>query len=142
MAKATVLCVDDDRASLECRSFLLNALGYEVLTAGNGPEALSIFGKGAVDLVIVDYAMPEMNGGVLAARLKEIAPQIPVLMISGQDHVPSNALQCVDQFMAKAEGPATFLAGVQDLLAGASPLAHVLRAGKTHSLPTYSVKEP
>lgn len=141
MAKATVLCVDDDRASLECRSFLLKTLGYEVLTASSGPEALAIFDASAVDLVIVDYAMPDMDGGVLAARLKGVAPHVPVLMISGEDCVPSNAMNWVDQFMAKAEGPAKFLARVNDLLAGASPFAHFLRSRKRNFRTMHSVTE-
>lgn len=121
--KATVLCVDDDRESLECRSLLLKEAGFEVLTAESGPEALAIFGANHVDLAVLDYAMPEMDGVVVAAKLKQVAPHLPVLMVSGQVQVPLRAMQCVDEFLHKGDKPAKFLSGVRDLLAARSPFS-------------------
>ena len=120
----TVLCVDDDTKCLECRSFLLTAAGYEVLTASSGTEALLIFASNHIDLTILDYDMPDMDGGSLASRLKEVAPHIPVFMISGQDQIPIDALRWVDEFISKGEKPAKLLSDVRDLLRARSLFIH------------------
>jgi CheY-like chemotaxis protein len=127
MKKATVLCVDDDIKCLECRSFLLRAAGYEVLTADNGSEALVIFAANDIDLTILDYEMPDVDGGVLASRLKGLAPHIPVFMISGKDQLPTEALRSVDQLMSKGEQTETFLSEVSELVAVGSTFDHFIR---------------
>lgn len=142
MAKTTVLCVDDDRTSLECRGLLLSAAGYNVLTANSGPEALAIFHASCVDLIILDYAMPGMDGGVVAWRLKATAPHIPLLMISGEDQVPARASLWVDEFISKGENPTKFLTAVRNLLTTASPFTFFLRAQGMDSRTMHSVKEP
>jgi CheY-like chemotaxis protein len=119
MQKATVLCVDDDALGLQCRSSLLSEAGYEVLTAQSGPQALEIFATSHVDLAVLDYAMPEMDGGAVAGKLKTAAPQIPVLMVSGHSQIPAEAMRFVDEFLSKGEAPTRFLSSVRDLLAKA-----------------------
>jgi len=52
---------------------MLSTNGYRVLAANNGAEAISIFGDNLVDLVLADFAMPQMNGDQLIRRLKQIA---------------------------------------------------------------------
>lgn len=142
MAKTTVLCVDDDRTSLECRRLLLSSAGYDVLTANSGPEALAMFRPSCVDLIIVDYTMPGMDGGVVAWRLKATAPHVPVLMISGEDQIPARALLWVDEFISKGENPTKFLTAVRNLLTTASPFTLFLRAQEADPRTTHSVKEP
>lgn len=66
-----VLCVDADAPTLTLRKTLLEAAGYSVLTAASGREALRIMDeKSDVDLVLLDYVMPGMNGDELAERLR------------------------------------------------------------------------
>jgi CheY-like chemotaxis protein len=120
---ATILCIDDDPVSLFCRSFLLKASGYDVITAGSGLEGLLLFKSYAVDLVVLDYAMPEMDGSDVAWQLKELAPNTPVLMVSGQDRVPPEALRFVDVFLHKGEHPTKFRQTVSDLLALGSSIS-------------------
>jgi CheY-like chemotaxis protein len=117
---ATILCIDDDPASLVCRTFLLKANGYEVITAGSGLEGLSLFKSCAVDLVVLDYAMPEMDGGAVASQLKRLAPNTPVIMVSGQDRVPPEAIRFVDVLLHKGEHPTKFQKAVSALLASIS----------------------
>ena len=64
---------------------MLNELGYEVLTARNGEEALEQYriNKDKIDLVILDMIMPGMGGGETYDRLKQIDPKITVLLSSG-----------------------------------------------------------
>ncbi|MBT8370070.1 MAG: response regulator, partial [Deltaproteobacteria bacterium] len=83
--KGTVLLVDDEVAMLEVESEMIAALGYEVLPVDNGREAIDIFSakKDQIDLVILDMIMPGMNGNEVFAGLKEIDPDIRVILSSG-----------------------------------------------------------
>ena len=81
----TVLLVDDERVILEVGAEMIQSLGYEVLTARSGREALDVYtARGhEVDLVVLDLVMPDMGGGEAFDRLKEIDPDVRVLLSSG-----------------------------------------------------------
>jgi two-component system cell cycle sensor histidine kinase/response regulator CckA len=81
----TILLVDDEVLVLEVGTGMLKALGYTVLTADSGRSAIQIFEayKEQIDLVLLDMVMPEMSGSVTFDKIREIDPQIPVLLISG-----------------------------------------------------------
>jgi PleD family two-component response regulator len=84
-AKDTVLLVDDEEIILDVGSQLLNHIGYDVLFASNGLEAVEVYkkNKDSVDVVILDMVMPDMGGGETYERLKEIDPAVKVLLSSG-----------------------------------------------------------
>lgn len=77
-----ILIVEDDQGARESLSLLLRIDRHEVMEATNGREALELFAKERFDLVIVDYAMPEMQGNELALNIKRIAPAQPILMVT------------------------------------------------------------
>ena len=81
----TILLVDDEEIIIEVSPEMLTELGYEVLTARSGEEALEQFriNKNKIDLVILDMIMPGMGGGETYDRLKQIYPKIRVLLSSG-----------------------------------------------------------
>jgi PAS domain S-box-containing protein len=81
----TILLVDDERIILEVGKELLEAMGYEVLTANNGKQAVEIYqdNKKNIDLLILDVIMPEMNGSEVYDKMKQINPDIKVLLSSG-----------------------------------------------------------
>jgi PAS domain S-box-containing protein len=81
----TVLLVDDENMIIEVGAEILEALGYEVLTARSGPEALEVFktNKGQVDIVVLDMIMPGMGGGDAYDQLREIEPNVKVLLSTG-----------------------------------------------------------
>ncbi len=97
----TVLLVDDEDMIIDVGSWMLKRLGYEVLVARSGKEAIEIVSKAlraegkeeeryapgpmppAPDMVILDMIMPEMGGGETYDRLREINPDITVLLSSG-----------------------------------------------------------
>ena len=83
--KGTVLLVDDEEMVLEAGKELLNHLGYEVLLAENGREALELYKKNQdkIDLVLLDMVMPVMGGGEAFDRMKEINTNVKVLLSSG-----------------------------------------------------------
>jgi CheY-like chemotaxis protein len=93
----TILLVDDEEMILGVGKSMLERLGYRVLTAGSGSEAIKIFRQdpAQIDLVILDLIMPELNGGETYERLKEIDPLIRVLFSSGysKDGVASEILK-------------------------------------------------
>jgi CheY-like chemotaxis protein len=69
---------------------MLEDLGHEVIEAHSGSSALDILRSGrAVDLVITDYSMPEMNGAQLAKAAREIQPDVPILLATGYAELPS-----------------------------------------------------
>ncbi|HTV39984.1 MAG TPA: response regulator [Candidatus Sulfotelmatobacter sp.] len=77
-----ILVVDDE--PLVCRSvqLLLEAEGYIVEQAQNGAEALAMFEPNKFDMVFTDYLMPKMKGDKLAAAIKRISPEQPIVMIT------------------------------------------------------------
>jgi PAS domain S-box-containing protein len=81
----TILVVDDEPNILEVTEEMLQAMGYHVLTAPNGREAVSIFEKNGhtVDLTILDMIMPGLSGGETFDRIKKIRPEARVLLSSG-----------------------------------------------------------
>jgi PAS domain S-box-containing protein len=81
----TVLLVEDQPAVAETAQEMLKALGYDVHVAGSGGEALTLFArhKGSVNLVILDMIMPGLSGSETYDRLKEIDPNIKVILCSG-----------------------------------------------------------
>jgi signal transduction histidine kinase/CHASE3 domain sensor protein len=83
---ATLLIVEDDADVREVAAAMLRELGYRVLTAADGPEALRVFGENdaAVDLALIDVVLPAgMKGNQLAQRLREVRPGLRVLFMSG-----------------------------------------------------------
>ena len=81
----TVLLVDDEEAIRQVGRELLEAMGYNVLLASNGEEAVELYEKHCdnVDIVLLDIVMPHMGGGVTYERMKKINPDIKVLLLSG-----------------------------------------------------------
>ncbi len=81
--KKTVLFVDDEEMVLEVGSLMLQKLGYSVLAASDGQEAIEIFKKNKVAFVILDMRMPGMNGYEIYHQLKKIEPKVKTLLASG-----------------------------------------------------------
>lgn len=98
---ALVLCIDDDPAILECEKRFLETFGYRVLTAPSGRKALELASVHSVDIVIVDYCMPEMNGGQVALEIKRLTPNAQLIMLSSTVDIPSEAWKVVDAFVFK-----------------------------------------
>ena len=114
--RKVVLCVDDETIGLAVRRQVLEAPGYRVFTAENGPDALKIFSREPIDLVILDYKMPGMNGDVVAEKMKRLKPSVPILMLSAYVDVPGDTLALVDMYLTKGDGPVIMLQNVAELL--------------------------
>jgi CheY-like chemotaxis protein len=83
--KETILLIDDEEMILDVGSAWLTSLGYTVITAATGKEAVDIYRDhgDAIDLVVLDMVMPGMGSGETYDRLKTINPNIKVILSSG-----------------------------------------------------------
>jgi CheY-like chemotaxis protein len=81
----TILLVDDEEMIIDVGVQILEELGYEVLTARHGMEAIEVYqqNRQKVAMVILDLIMPQMGGGETYDKLKEVDPQVKVLLSSG-----------------------------------------------------------
>jgi PAS domain S-box-containing protein len=81
----TILLVDDEEETAIIGKEILESLGYNVLTAGNGYDGVELFkeNKDSINLTIIDLIMPRMRGGELFDRLKKIDPESKILLASG-----------------------------------------------------------
>jgi PAS domain S-box-containing protein len=79
----TILLVEDQQKLREAGHGMLSSLGYRVVTAANGQEAMEILGGMHVDLVVTDVVMPEMGGKALARALAETYPHLPAIAVTG-----------------------------------------------------------
>ena len=111
-----ILSVDDEPGILASRQLILENEGYEVLSATDGEQALRMFAGQPVDLVLLDYVMPGMDGGAVAKEIKNHNPQVPIVLVTASP-VEEQTLGCVDCFISKGEGPALLLVKIKQLLA-------------------------
>ena len=98
---ATILCIDDEASGLLARRLLLESAGYRVIEAHSGPEGIRLFKSEQVSVVILDYWMSGMKGTAVAAELKRINPNIPIIVLSGVSNLPGEAAGLVDQWFLK-----------------------------------------
>ena len=82
--KRTILCVDSNEQSLSIRKVMLETRGYRVLASTNAQEALEIFRRGGVDLVLSDLVMPECDGRKLVQQVKGMSPETPAILLSAK----------------------------------------------------------
>ena len=115
--KKTILCVDDNEQGLAVRKFLLETRGYRVVTAVCAHDAIDLLRNGGIDLVLGDLIMPRMDGNEMVLRMKEIAPEIPMMLLSGTVKAFDRACHA-DAFLPKgACSPAELLERIRVMIA-------------------------
>jgi DNA-binding response OmpR family regulator len=119
--KKTILCVDDEH-NLSIHRLTLETRGYRVLTANTADDALAVFRLGGVDLLLSSAELPDAAGGQLARLVKELCPELPIVLLSGQirsfhtdapvdlllrkgSYQPSELLERIRLLMVKRRGP-------------------------------------
>jgi len=78
-----VLLVEDDDDNRELMGEVLESAGYRVVSAASGAEGLKALAETSVDVVVTDIGMPGMGGLEMARAAKEIAPSVPVVVVTG-----------------------------------------------------------
>ena len=84
---ATILCVDDEPAVLATFRATLERSDHRVIGVNNAPAALTVLGRGGVDLVISDYRMPDMTGLEFVTRLRNEGLDVPLIMVTGHGSI-------------------------------------------------------
>ncbi len=87
MSLGKLLVVDDEPEVRHLLQEFLSSLGYDVLLAGNGWEALAALEAEQVDLVLLDVAMPEIDGVETLGRIVALHPFVPVIMVTANADV-------------------------------------------------------
>jgi OmpR family response regulator RpaB len=113
----TLLFVDDNSLRLEVMTARLRLLGYHVLTASDGQEALATFTTNHVDLAIVDYYMPGMNGDLVAIEMKNRKRNVPVIIFSGVFTLSEMVIALVDGFVSTSDEPDALVDKISEVLA-------------------------
>jgi pilus assembly protein CpaE len=116
-----ILVVDDNKMTLDLVSRSLSRVGYEVITAENGPDALALVDNIQPDLIILDVMMPDMDGYEVCRQLrgKPNASQLPVLMLTALDSLEEKVKGFeagADDYMTKPFQPAELQARARVLL--------------------------
>ena len=114
--KRIILLIDDEPQQLSLHEMVLELSGYTVLTASSGRQGLALLSSHHVDEVLLDYEMPEMDGGMVAAEIKKTHPELPILMLSGHVSLPETALQFVNGFVSKGNAPTFLQLAIRQLL--------------------------
>jgi CheY-like chemotaxis protein len=113
---AKILCIDDETSALSVRKRVLETAGHHVITARSGEEGIQVFRSEALDLVLLDYWMPGMNGIATARELRRIKPSVPMVILSGLAQLPDETMGVVDRWILKDEGPEFLLNTISALL--------------------------
>ena len=133
-----ILLVDDEIQQLWLRAEVMRLRGFPVLTADNPDGAISLFAEKAsanIDLVVLDYNMPGMNGCDLADLLKVICPELRIILYSGASDIPRTEMTSIDVFVSKSDGMSTLIAEIARLTqTGPDPPVTTAPATKLHSL--------
>ena len=107
----TLLCIHRDPAKLS----LLQA-HYELVTATNGHDGLRFFMSQPVDAIVLDYQLGLLDGGIVAAEIKRVKPQVPIVMLADYTELPVDALKSVDALVAKSDLAQSLLQAVHSVL--------------------------
>ena len=81
--KATILLVEDEELLRAGVQEVLEIQGYKVITAPDGEQALACLAAQTIDLIITDLVMPKMDGVDFVKQLREVKPDLPVIVVSG-----------------------------------------------------------
>ena len=119
MDSVRVLLVEDDDDNRELMTEVLEAAGYQVVTAASGREGLRKLSEQPADVVITDVGMPGMGGLEVARAAKEIVPRVPVVIVTGyaeREDIRSARGREVDAVLVKPVDPDLLTASLADLV--------------------------
>jgi DNA-binding response OmpR family regulator len=117
---ATVLLIDDNAVQAATRQTILKRAGYFVIAVLSPERALEQFRNNEfpakIDLIITDHVMPGMNGSDFVRKIREVAPDVPVLVISGMEEAEAEYAGLNVHFRLKPLPPDNLLASVHRLI--------------------------
>ena len=118
-----ILIIDDDPSARESVKLLLSIDRHFVTEAGSGVEALALIAEQPFDLVLLDFFMPGMHGGEVARRIKQIAPSLPILMVTAyvEKLIGSDGPDNTNAILGKPFGVNTLRGEISKLLPSGGP---------------------
>lgn len=119
--RGRILLVDDEKSVLDVTRMILEHFGFSVIAAEGGAEALDRFGRhrAEIQIVILDLTMPDMEGAEVFRRIREVRPDVPILLSSGytaSSVPPELALQPGTGFLQKPYRAADLIGKVEELI--------------------------
>ena len=115
MSNTVILCVDDEEIPRTLRAMVLTRQGFTVLSAVSAAQALELLDQHHVDLVLTDQMMPVMVGTELTKLVRALRPQLPIIIVSGMNEIPDDAI-FADRFVSKVEGPEALFRNITEVL--------------------------
>jgi CheY-like chemotaxis protein len=103
MSGRKILCVESEPENLAILTYMLEGMGYEVLTATNSWQAIAVLGKQTMDGVLLDHNLPNASGAELRRQLKMIQPDIPVLLFEGVGSQTPFMVRFFDSYLRNGE---------------------------------------
>jgi len=116
-SRPVILVVEDNANQRLYYQEELQDAGYEVVTAGSGPEALEVLSGGGVDLVLLDIGMPGMDGIETLARILEVNRELPVILNTAySDYRDDFMTWTADAYVTKSSDPSTLHESIREAL--------------------------
>ena len=107
-----ILCVENEPESLAILTIMLEGIGYEVMPAKSSEEAVDLVLAQAIDGVLLEYNLPDESVSTLRTQLKEIQPEVPVLLFEGIGSQTPFMVRFLDAYLRNGErykdGPGEF----------------------------------
>jgi DNA-binding response OmpR family regulator len=118
-----VLCVHEDRLSLNTRKKVLENAGFNVDWSGTGMKGLVQFRFFTPDIVVLDYELPDIAGDIVALGMRRINAPVPLLMVAPNIFIPASAIAAADAWILKGDSPEILLAKIHELLGNTRSIA-------------------
>ena len=111
-ANTTILCIHREPTQLR----LLQENGYDLVTATTGREGLQLFMLRPVDAIVIEYHLGLLDGLFVAAEIKQVNPQVPIVMLAEDAELPDDAFRSVDALVTRSDGAHFLLATLHFVL--------------------------
>ena len=113
-----ILVVDDDLGVRDLTGSMLELKGYAVVCASNGEEAVRLFEAfgSRIRLLVIDIVMPTMSGPIIAQRLRELRPDLPILFVSGLIKPPQYQGLTEEWFLRTTDSQRMLIDKIRELL--------------------------
>lgn len=100
-ANPVLLCIHRDPDRMR----VLQENGYELLTAATGQKALGVLGTRPVDAIVLEYNDGLCDGSAVASEIKQLRPNIPIVMLAEPEELPVSSRHAVDVLVSKSDPP-------------------------------------
>lgn len=105
MSNIRVLCVENHPEYMEALRYMLETAGYEVTPATTGDQALRLLTTLQIDGVLLEYDLPDATGSAVRVEMKQIKPDVPVLLFAGVGRQTPFLLRFFDSYLRNSERP-------------------------------------